>query len=106
MKERYSTLVKCFHYKGHEYAIIQGLHDGIIRAIDYKYLDDNGLLIKPLNGLQMFCDHRANTVPQILERIKDHIDWEEYVAEHNLSEADQEVFVKACVDFFGKRATV
>lgn len=106
MKEQYKTLVREYVYKDHHYAIIKGLHDGIIRAIDYKYLDENGLLIKPLNGLEMLCDHHRNTVSQMIDRINDHIDWKEYVEKYNLNEADQEVFVKACVDFYSRRTTV
>ena len=105
MKEEYITLVREYIYKKHRYAIVQGLHDMIIRAIDYRYLDDEGRLTKPLNGLEMFCDDRRNTVAQIIERINDHIDWREYVEKYNLSEADEQVFAKACVDFFSRRAT-
>lgn len=41
MKESYKVLVKVYHYKGNEYAIIKGEHDGIIRAINYKYVDSS-----------------------------------------------------------------
>lgn len=105
MEEKYITLVREYAYKKHRYAIVQGLHDMLIRAIDYKYLDDEGKLTKSLNGLEMFCDDRRNTVAQIIERINDHIDWREYVETFGLNEDDEKVFAKACVDFFARRGT-
>lgn len=84
MKEQYKTLVSGYHYKGETFAIIKGLHDGIIRAINYKYIDDNGQLTTPLNGLQMFVSHTENTVNQIIDRINHHIDWNNYIKEHNI----------------------
>ncbi len=100
MKEVYKTLVKDYYYKGNDYAIIKGLHDGIIRAINYKYMDSEGKLIKPLNGIEMFCDHNANTVECIIKRINDKHDWDEYIINNNVDTNDNDALLKAVKSYF------
>ncbi len=100
MKESYRVIVKVYRYKDNEYAIIRGEHDGIIRAINYKYLDTDGKLIKPLNGIEMFCDHNANTVSAIIERINRKHDWDEYISENGIDTSDDEALLKAIAAFY------
>lgn len=103
MKEAYKVLVRRYHYKGRDFIIAKELHDGIIRAIDLKYINENGRLTRPLNGLEMFCDSRFNTVPEIIRRINDHIDFMEYAEKYHIDKNDAELFAKAAVDFFKRR---
>ena len=98
--ETYKTLVKTYHYKNNDYAIVKGLHDGIIRAINYKYIDDNGRLAQPLNGIEMFCDHNANTVNDIIKRINTKLDWDDYLKENDIDVDDNEALTQAVKDFF------
>ena len=98
MKETYKTLVKVYNYKGNEYIIAKGIHDGIIRAINYKYIDDEGKLTKKLNGFEMFCDHYRNTVNDIIHRINLKHDYDEYVKD--IDKNDTEAFLAASVEFF------
>jgi hypothetical protein len=100
MKEQYRKICRRFYYKGHEFVIVKGLHDGILRAIDCKYLAEDGTLKQKLNGLQMFCDDRANTLQQIIKRIKDNIDLAEYIEERGIDVNDTERFVQAVKDFY------
>ena len=100
MKETYKTLVKSYNYKGNEYVIAKGLHDGIIRAINYKYIDDDGKLVKPLNGIEMFCCKEANTVEDIIKRINDKIDFDEYIKKYNIDTDDISVLAKAYKKFY------
>lgn len=100
MKESYKVLVKVYHYKGNEYAIIKGEHDCIIRAINYKYVDSSGNLTKQLNGLEMFCDHRENTVGAIIERINNKHDFDEYLSENGVDWNDKDALVKAVAAFY------
>lgn len=101
MKENYKTLVKVYSYKGHEFAIIKGLHDGIIRAIDYKYIDDNGMLTKHLNGLEMFVNTLDNTIYGVTRQINMAIDWQEYIKENNVDTSNSDELLKAAVKFHG-----
>ena len=102
MKETYKTLVKVYNYKGNEFAIIKGLHDGIIRAINYKYLNADGMLIKPLNGLEMFCNSHANTVEEIITRINEKIDFDEFLNERGLTyDFNDAAFLSAVKEFYG-----
>jgi len=100
MKETYKTLVKSYNYKGNEYVIAKGLHDGIIRAINYKYIDDDGKLVKPLNGIEMFCCKEANTVEDIIKRINDKIDFDEYIKKYNIDTDDIEILARAYRKFY------
>lgn len=101
MKEVYKTLVKVYNYKGNEFAIIKGLHDGIIRAINYKYLDENGMLIKPLNGLEMFCNSHANSVEEIIKRINEKIDFDQFLNDRGLTyDFNDEAFLAAVKEFY------
>ncbi len=100
MKEAYKTLVKVYTYKGNEYVITKGLHDGIIRAINYKYIDEDGKLTKPLNGFEMFCDHYRNTVNDIIRRINLKHDYDEFIDNSGIDKEDTENFLKASVEFF------
>lgn len=99
MKESYKVLVRSYHYKGNEYAILKGEHDGTIRAINYKYVDSSGNLTKSLNGLEMFCDHRANTVSAIIERINYKHDLDDYLADNGIDRSDNEALIKAIMAF-------
>ena len=84
MKETYRLLVKLYKYKENEYAIVQGIHDGIIRAINYNCLDENGKTTQPLNGIEMFCSKEANTVEEIIKRINLKIDFDEYIKQNDI----------------------
>ena len=99
MKESYRVIVKVYRYKDNEYAIIRGEHDGIIRAINYKYVDSSGNLTKSLNGLEMFCNHRANTVSAIIERIDYKHDLDDYLADNGIDRSDNEALIKAIMAF-------
>lgn len=99
MKESYKVLVKVYQYKGNEYVIVKGIHDGIIRAINYKYVDSSGNATKALNGLEMFCDRRANTVNTIIERINYKHDLDGYLADNGIDRSDNEAFIKAIMAF-------
>lgn len=100
MKESYRTLVKKYTYKDNAYLIVKGLHDGIIRAINYKYIDDEGKLTKKLNGFEMFCDHYRNTVNDIIHRIILKHDYDEFIESSGIDKEDTEAFLKATVEFF------
>ncbi len=100
MKETYKTLVKSYNYKGNEYVIAKGLHDGIIRAINYKYIIEDGKLVKPLNGIEMFCSKEANTVEDIIKRINDKIDFDEYIKKYNIGTDDISVLARAYKKFY------
>ena len=100
MKENYKMLVKVYSYKGNEFAIIKGLHDGIIRAIDYKYIDDNGQLTKQLNGLEMFVNTINNTINGVIERINNHFDWLDYVKENDIDITDDTELLKGIKAFY------
>jgi len=103
MKETYKTLVKSYNYKGSEYAIVKGIHDGILRAINYNYLDAEGKLTQPLNGIEMFCSREANTVEDIIKRINDKIDFDEYIKEYNINTDDIAVLARAYKKFYESR---
>ncbi len=98
--ETYKTLVKTYHYRNNDYVIVKGLHDGIIRAVNYKYIDSDGKLTKQLNGLEMFCDHNANTVNDIIRRINNKLDWDNYLIENNVDANDNDALRKAAIKFF------
>lgn len=101
MKETYKTLIRVYTYKGREFAIVKGLHDNIIRAIDYKYIDDNGMLTKPLNGLEMFVNTLDNTINGVTRQINMAIDWQEYIKENNVDTSNNDELLKAAVKFHG-----
>jgi len=103
MKESYRTLVKIYMYKDNEYLIVKGLHDGIIRAINYNCIDEDGKLNQPLNGIEMFCSKEANTVEDIISRINDKIDFDEYIKEHDVDTSDIRKLARAYKDFYRKR---
>ena len=105
MKEEYKVIVKLYRYKGNEYAILKGLHDGIIRAINYKYVDSEGRLMKPLNGLEMLCDHNANTVKGIIKRINNKIDIDEYLLKNGIDRNDNEALIRAVSVFYNLKPT-
>lgn len=100
MKESYRTLVKRYMYKDNEYLIVKGIHDGIIRAINYNYIDEDGKLNQPLNGIEMFCSKDANTVEDIIKRINDKIDFDEYIIERDIDTSDMRKLARAYRDFY------
>lgn len=100
MKETYKTLVKNYNYKDNEYIIIKGVHDGILRAINYDYLDAEGKLTQPLNGIEMFCSRDANTVEDIIKRINDKIDFDEYIKKYNINTDDTAALARAYKRFY------
>ena len=102
MKETYKSLVKLYKYKGNEYAIVQGIHDGIIRAINYNCLDENGRTTQPLNGIEMFCSKEANTVEEIIKRINLKIDFDEYIKQNDIDTSDMKTLAKAYKKFYEK----
>ena len=99
MKEVYKTLVKVYSYKGNEFAIIKGLHDGIIRAINYKFIDENGYLIRPLNGLEMYVNTMDNTIEGVTRQINSSIDWQEFITENNIDTKNSDELLKAAIKF-------
>ena len=103
MKESYRTLVKRYMYKENEYLIVKGLHDGIIRAINYNCIGEDGKLNQPLNGIEMFCSKNANTVEDIIKRINDKIDFDEYIKEHDVDTSDIRKLARAYKEFYRKR---
>lgn len=100
MKESYKVIVRDYSYKGNEYTIIKGEHDGILRAINYKHIDSNGNLTKSLNGIEMFCDHNRNTVEAIIERIKGKHDFDEYIEANGVDRSDDEALLEAVKAFY------
>ena len=103
MKESYRTLVKKYMYKDNAYLIVKGFHDGIIRAINYNCIDEDGKLNQPLNGIEMFCSKEANTVEDIISRINDKIDFDEYIKEHDVDTSDIRKLARAYKEFYRKR---
>jgi len=103
MKESYRTLVKKYTYKDNAYLIVKGLHDGIIRAVNYNCIDENGKLNQPLNGIEMFCSKEANTVEDIINRINDKINFDEYIKEHDVDTSDIRKLARAYKDFYRKK---
>ena len=101
MNENYKTLVKVYAYKGEEFTIVKGLHDGIIRAINHKYIDSNGLLTKPLNGFEMFVNTANNTINGVINQINMGIDWQEYIKENNVDISNSDELLKAVAKFYG-----
>ncbi len=100
MKETYRSLVKLYKYKGKEYAIVQGIHDGIIRAINYNCLDGNGRTTQPLNGIEMFCSKEANMVEEIIKRINLKIDFDEYIKQNDIDTSDMKTLARAYKKFY------
>ena len=100
MKETYKALVKSYNYKGNEYVIVKGMHDGIIRAINSNYLDKDGKLTQPLNGIEMFCSKEANTVEDIIQRVNDKIDFDEYIKQHDIDTSDVRKLARAYKKFY------
>lgn len=88
MANMITTLVRKYHYRGEDFVIVRESKDGVIRAINYKYLDERGVLKQKLNGLQMYCDHERNTVPEIIERINHDLDLRAFFAERRINMAD------------------
>ena len=72
------------HYKGKSFVVVSN-EQGILCAIDTKYLDGQGRLTTCLNGLQMLVDQKENTLPAMINRIKHHVEIEIFVAENKLS---------------------
>ena len=103
MKETYKALVKSYNYKGSEYVIVKGMHDGIIRAINSIYLDKDGKLTQPLNGIEMFCSKEANTVEDIIKRVNDKIDFDEYIKQHDIDTSDMKKLARAYKKFYESR---
>ena len=103
MKETYKALVKSYNYKGNEYVIVKGMHDGIIRAINTNYLDKDGKLTQPLNGIEMLCSKEANTVEDIIKRINLKIDFDEYIKKYNIDTDDIEILARAYRKFYESR---
>ena len=100
MKESYRTLVKRYMYTDNDYFIVKGLHAGIIRAINYNFIGEDGKLNQPLNGIEMFCSKNANTVEDIIKRINDKIDFDEYIIEHDVDTSDMRKLARAYRDFY------
>lgn len=100
MKEMYKTLVKVYRYHENEFAIIRGLHDNIIRAINYKYIDENGQLNKPLNGAEMFVSTLDNTIEGIINRINSYFDWQDFLKENEVDTNNTDELLKAAVKFY------
>ena len=94
------TLCRDFTTHGEHYVIAKRREDGIIIAVNYKYLDENGCITETLNGLQMFVDHTRNTVPQIIERITSYHEWREFLKVNHVNENDQNEMLKAAVIFY------
>lgn len=78
-----------FTYKGRVFTIGERKSDGILVAIEDIYIDENGRLTKSLNGFNLLADRRKNTVPEIIERIYEKVDYEEFMAE-NMPQTAQE----------------
>lgn len=68
-----------FTYKGRVFTIAERDEDGILVAIENKYIDKNGRLTKSLNGFNLLADRRRNTIPEIIERIYETVDYEEFM---------------------------
>ena len=96
------VLTKVYAYKDKRYVIAKN-NDGIIMAIDYKYINEDGVLTQELNGLQMFVDVDRNTVPEIIERINRYTDWCEYTKEHNVDLSNTKSAVDAYMKFCDER---
>jgi hypothetical protein len=99
MANMITTLVRKYHYRGEDFVIVRESKDGVIRAINYKYLDERGVLKQKLNGLQMYCDHERNTVPEIIERINHDLDLNAYLDEHNIERECSEQLIRAIIAF-------
>lgn len=74
-------LVNNFSYKGHTYVLAKN-EAGIHIAIDRKYINSDGELTQTLNGLQTFArvEPELNTLEALMQRVREHLDLEEYVA--------------------------
>lgn len=68
------TIIKNYHYRNNDYVIIA--HCGYYCAINTNDIDDNGKLIRELNGLQMFA---SDTVKECIERVNNSIDFDYYL---------------------------
>lgn len=68
--------VTTFNYKGYNYEIV--FTQGHYCAIDHKYIDSNGNLIRTLNGLQMCASRKLN---ECIKSIKARIDFDELKSE-------------------------
>lgn len=93
------VVLKCFSYRGKEYTIVKD-DDGYTKAIDHIYLDKNGCLMQQLNGIQMFVDVNDQSLRGILNRIKDHLDFEAYMEENLVNIEDDVAFCKAIHDYY------
>lgn len=87
MANMITTLVRKYHYRGEDFVIVRESKDGVIRAINYKYIK-NGVLTQALNGLDMYCDPDRNTLPEIIERINHDLDLRAFFAERRINMAD------------------
>lgn len=93
------TLLKCFAYRGKEYTIVKD-DDGYTKAIDFDYIDDSGHLTQRLNGIQMFVDLNDQSLNGILNRIKDHLDFNAYIEEAMINIEDDVEFCKALHTYY------
>ena len=84
------VLADRFTYKNRVFTIAERKQDGIIVAIEDKYIDENGRLTTALNGFNLLADRRANTVPEIIERIYERVDYDEFMVD-NAPQTQQEV---------------
>lgn len=84
------------YYKGECYYVVEN-DQKILCAINKKYVK-NGVLTKHLNGFDMLVDIDKNTLPDMINRIKHHVEIELFVALHNLS-YNNENDVRKIVEF-------
>lgn len=84
------VLVRNLVSYGETYAVVRG-DDGYLRAINHKYLDNEGRLTKQLNGLDMFVSTVDNTLDGMIRRIQSYHEFQQYIRDHevNVNDPDQ-----------------
>jgi hypothetical protein len=98
------VICRNYSYRDRSFTIVEGA-DGILRAIDHKYLDENGCINQELNGLQTYSDPspKGNTLAALLVRINEQLDLLAYLDEHHIDKSDKVATIKAIIAFHEER---
>lgn len=95
------VLVDGFNYKGRKFVIGERHSDGILVAIEDKFIDEQGRLTQTLYGFTLLVDKNKNTIPDIINRIYEKVDYEEFIEQSNPQTEEEKLLLTG--EFFRKR---
>ena len=95
------VLVNGFNYKGRKFVIGERHSDGILVAIEDKFIDKDGKLTQTLYGFSLLVDRNKNTIPDIINRIYEKVDFEEFMEQQNPQTEEEKLRLTG--EFFIKR---